>query len=116
LPSGSTCAWCSVTRAAIRLPSGNATVTSVPGAVYAVSSWARHTDRRRVGDIRLEVIRPRIRLPSTIWLASGGTTVASTGCSPTRRGPRPDSCCQTSSGLPTKSSLSSFTAQSSPAL
>jgi hypothetical protein len=41
-------------------------VTSVPAVACVASIWARQTDRFRVGDIRLEVIRPRIRPFSTI--------------------------------------------------
>ena len=76
----------------------------------------RQIDRPSVGEYRLEVIRPSmVDEPLTIWLASGGTMFGSIGCRATNRDAPSRSLSQTSSGLPTKSSLSSLTSQSRPA-
>ena len=60
----------------------------VPGAEIDGSTCPRHTERPRVGECLLEVIRPMMRLesPSTIWQASAGTIEPSSGWRATRTG------------------------------
>jgi len=71
-------------------PSGKRTVRDVPGCDKSAETSARQIERRSVGDMRLDVIRPTIVVPLTIWLASGGTTkrrsrlITSPGCGASR--------------------------------
>src|SRR5699024_12780300 len=104
-PSGSTAAISGMTLARTKVPSTCLIVSIVPGSDRERSTCAKQIERFKVGEERLDVIRPA-KVPSAyrVWVAPVGTTYEPIGCTATDRGADGRWCYLTGSGVASTSS------------